>query len=332
MNTTFNIHRFWNFLRWDFIQNYRSYITLTLGVFIALIAIYFFDSRMALVSTSYTSYNEDSMSDTVRDSFMAGYDAGRNMGLNGFGMVDDETSNSTTEEDVEAASPSSEPVEVLSQPEEPSMYTEWAEMVMTIVVVLYGARVFKQMRRKEGTIAFLMQPASRLEKFVGRTLTVLVMSLVCCLLAIVLADVVFLLISLAMPSISFSPVIVELFKAIFGMSDSVEHQFAIIRAIGETRLGLFNYVFTAAIFSTYIFGGTIFKRRPMFITSLINCIVGIILIILAVNTLLHNVRAIQESSIGIGEFTTIVTIILAFICVINIYLAYVFFCRKQIIS
>lgn len=326
MNTTFNIHRFWNFLRWDFIQNYRSYVTLTLGVFIALIAIYFFNSRIELIDTSHTSYNEDSMSETMRDSFMAGYNAGRNMASNEFGMATDETSSSDTE------TPSLVVVEELSQPQGPSMYTMWTEMVITIVVVLYGARVFKQMRRKEGAIAFLMQPASRLEKFIGRTLTVLVVSLVCCLLAVVLADIVFWLISLLIPSISFSPVIVELFRIIFGTTESVGTQFTIIRVIGESRWELFNYILTAAIFSTYILGGTIFNKRPMFITSLINCVVGIILIILAVNTLVSNVHTIQESNIGIGEIVTMLTIILAVICVINIYLAYVFFCRKQIIN
>lgn len=326
MNATFNIHRFWNFLRWDFIQNYRSYVTLTLGVFIALIAIYFFNSRIELIDTSHTSYNEDSMSETMRDSFMAGYNAGRNMASNEFGMATDETSSSDTE------TPSLVVVEELSQPQGPSMYTMWTEMVITIVVVLYGARVFKQMRRKEGAIAFLMQPASRLEKFIGRTLTVLVMSLVCCLLAVVLADIVFWLISLLIPSISFSPVIVELFRIIFGTTESVGTQFTIIRVIGESRWELFNYILTAAIFSTYILGGTIFNKRPMFITSLINCVVGIILIILAVNTLVSNVHTIQESNIGIGEIVTMLTIILAVICVINIYLAYVFFCRKQIIN
>lgn len=326
MNTTFNIHRFWNFLRWDFIQNYRSYVTLTLGVFIALIAIYFFNSRIELIDTSHTSYNEDSMSETMRDSFMAGYNAGRNMASNEFGMATDETSSSDTE------TPSLVVVEELSQPQGPSMYTMWTEMVITIVVVLYGARVFKQMRRKEGAIAFLMQPASRLEKFIGRTLTVLVMSLVCCLLAVVLADIVFWLISLLIPSISFSPVIVELFRIIFGTTESVGTQFTIIRVIGESRWELFNYILTAAIFSTYILGGTIFNKRPMFITSLINCVVGIILIVLAVNKLVSNVHTIQESNIGIGEIVTMLTIVLAVICVINIYLAYVFFCRKQIIN
>lgn len=326
MNTTFNIHRFWNFLRWDFIQNYRSYVTLTLGVFIALIAIYFFNSRMELVDTSYTSHNEDSMSETMRDSFVAGYNAGRNMASNEFGMAVGEISSSDTE------TPSPEVVEELSQPQGPSMYAVWAEMVITIVVVLYGARVFKQMRRKEGAIAFLMQPASRLEKFIGRTLTVLVMSLVCCLLAVVLADIVFWLISLLIPSISFSPVIVELFRIIFGMTESVGTQFTIIHVIGESRWELFNYILTAAIFSTYILGGTIFNKRPMFITSLINCVVGIILIILSVNALVSNAHTIIESNIGIGEIVTTLTIVLAVICVINIYLAYVFFCRKQIIN
>lgn len=321
MNTTFNIHRFWYFLRWDFIQNYRSYFTLTLGVCIALIAIYFFNSRMEIATTSFTSYDESSMTGTMQNSFVAGYNAGRSMTLDEFMMPVDETA--------EADTPTPRGTEDISQPSEPSMYVAWAVMVLTTVVILSGARVFKQMRRKEGAIAFLMQPASRLEKFIGRTLTILVMSLGCCLLAIILADIVFGLISLITPNISFSPVAPELF---FGTSESSDNHLDIVNEIGKTRIELFYYVLVATIFSTYIFGGTLFVRHPAVTTSVINCVVGIILITIAANTLLVNMRAIYEGDINIKGITTVVTIILAAICVINFCLAYIFFCRKQIIN
>lgn len=320
MNTTFNIRRFWNYLCWDFIQNYRSYATLTLGVCIALIAIYFFNSRMEIVTTSFVSYDESSMTGTMQNSFVTGYNAGRNMMLDEFMMPADEPADADT--------PSPGVAEDLSQPSEPSMYTAWAVMVITIVVLLSGARVFKQMRRKEGAITFLMQPASRLEKFIGRTLTVLVISFVCCLLAVVLADIIFGLISLLLPGVSFSPVIVELFKA----SEPQDIHFGIISEIGKSRLTLFYYVFVATVFSTYIFGGTLFVRHPAVTTSVINCVVGIILITLAVNTLFVNMHAGYEGDINIRWITTVVTIILAAICVINFCLAYMFFCRKQIIN
>lgn len=238
MNTTFNIHRFLNFLRWDFIQNYKSYVTLTLGVCIALIVIYFCYWRMEIYYYSY----------------------------------------------------------------DPSMYAEWAEVVMTVVVVLYGARVFKQMQRKKGAIVFLMQPASRLEKFIGRTFTVLVMSIGCCLLAVAVADIVFWLISLLRPSTRFSPVFVEMFK------------------VNE------YHILFAAFFSTYIVGGTLFVKHPMIITSLINCIVYTVFMYHAIGRRWFFHMRISD------ETGTAATIILVAICVINLCLAYVLFCRKQIIN
>ena len=328
MNTTFDIHRFWNFLRWDFIQNYRSYITLALGACIVLIALYFFNSRME-VATSFSSasYSGDSMGEEMQNAFVSGYNTGYNLTLNAFGMAEEEASAPD-----DAAMQSPETADATSSPLMPSMYAAWATMVIVIVVTLYGARVFKQMQSRKGAIAFLMQPASRLEKFLGRTLTVLVMSFLCCMVAIVIADIVFLLISLATPSVNFSPVIVELFRATFGINEPTDIQPAFVREIGSARCDLFIYILGATLFSTYIIGGTLFSKRPMFITSLINCVVGVILITSAANILFRDVQLIQEEGINLGGMVTTATIRLAAIFVINIVLAYRFFCRRQIIS
>lgn len=153
--------------------------------------------------------------------------------------------------------------------------------ILGVLAVVWGVYIPAGMQTKAGAIAFLMVPASRLEKYLGRLLSTLVVSIGGGLLATVAADVVHALLSLAFASGHVGSLTLATLQSLFSPPDmhfAVTVRSDSIGALSQEGGGLPAWPTPGAwlalrcavvlfVHSTYALGGLLFRRHALLLTT-----------------------------------------------------------------
>jgi len=145
-------------------------------------------------------------------------------------------------------------------------YLEKVEQAVTIslVVIMFGmlgcaSAIFQNIRDKRPRTTFFMLPASTVEKFLVRFVWSTVVAFVIWMAAFVVADVLRMLASLLIGHEGMTSGIAMLFdfSDLSGLSEGIGYL-----ALFVIANGLFNH-------AVYTLGGTIFRRQPFIVTTLL---------------------------------------------------------------
>lgn len=231
----------------------------------------------------------------------------------------------------------------LSMPEMSEQYGEWYMMQMVgyvrIFVFFYigamAAFLFSNMNTKENRLAFLIQPASNLEKYLVRLLHVTVGSLICVLVALLVADLIQFIFSLFLSRGYHGSVTLHIFDRLFWSGDGESALFDGVDAWFVLAAGIW-------IHSLYLLGGAFFRRRAWLFTT---C-VFLLLVFLFVSTGFSMFMDMSDTYYGVmlidGEepdhreyFTTVATIsalVFHLVTLFNYWASYKLFTRMQVIN
>lgn len=152
--------------------------------------------------------------------------------------------------------------------------------VVLLIVMIYGAgNIFGNMKTKQSRLTFLMLPASGLEKYLARLFDVTVMYFLCFVAAFVAADIIQLVFSFALTKgCHYS---VTLF-ALKGGFITHSHLYSLWSAGGISTVGALDgfamYVMPLLwLHSSYVLGGTFFRRNHLLLTTCVHFAVGLVM-------------------------------------------------------
>ncbi|MBR1447624.1 MAG: hypothetical protein IJ588_02615 [Prevotella sp.] len=186
-------------------------------------------------------------------------------------------------------------------------------VAMFIFFLIAASTLYRDEQKKQQRIAWLMLPASNLEKFLSRWVYLLVFSLVGGLLPFFVAD----LIHMAYLSMTDYPVMAATddFFHFFPQGDSW---------LSVTRV----YAFLVGIHAFYLLGGVFFRKYHFIVTS---ALAVLILIFLAS---CYNMIGLYKYNDGVGYLAIEAGIIvLSILAVVGFsWLAYWLFCRWQVVT
>ena len=182
--------------------------------------------------------------------------------------------------------------------------------------------IFSNLKRKQPRINFFMLPATNLEKYIARFLTVVFLWTLCCIIGFVAADLLQWLVSFLIHPEATGLVMSQI-------SDlNILSTFSIHNYLSKYGLITFNVVLILLFHSFCLLGGTFFRRHSWMLTVVLFIILNI--------TLVANVLA-NDSFINMQLFyPNVLFSILSGICVLfimfNYWASYTIFRRMQIIN
>ena len=190
-------------------------------------------------------------------------------------------------------------------------------MAMFIFFLIAASTLYRGEQKKQQRIAWLMLPASNLEKFLSRWVYLLVFSLVGGLLPFFVAD----LIHMAYLSMADYPVM--------AVTDDFFQFFPHVGHRGDSWLSVTRvYAFQVGIHAFYLLGGVFFRKYHFIVTS---ALAVLILISLAS---CYNMMGLYKYNDGV-EYLAVETgiIVLSVLAVVGFsWLAYRLFCRWQVVT
>lgn len=142
--------------------------------------------------------------------------------------------------------------------------------VFGIYIVLSAAHVFKNISGKQERIAFLVLPATNLEKFIERIFYITIVNTILFLLAFLISDVVQYLFSYAITPGFHQFIVISLFSVDAPLDGLLPNNLAML----ITFVSFFMW-----LHSSYVLGGALFRRSPILFTTCLHAIVGIVLTI-----------------------------------------------------
>lgn len=184
-----------------------------------------------------------------------------------------------------------------------------------------ASHIFSNMSTKQERIAFLMLPATNLEKFVVRWIEYVVFPIVAILLCMLAADLLCAIIRLPF-GFPFK-MVVESTIGLFGSIPSTK----------EWGMPCIIVLTSITSFSIYVLGGTVFRRLPYIMTSIVCGSLGIILLIFFSIFALFFADSIFAV---VSDVSLNVEVIYAFICLTIIFAthwaSYHMFCNSSAIG
>ena len=147
-------------------------------------------------------------------------------------------------------------------------------VIYTVVVTIGGCWIFNNMKTKEQRITFRMLPAGDLEKFVARALYVTVVWWVMAFVAFCAADVFRMLVSLVAGIPVVKCVIPEFASILLGTSEYNSFNVDSMTMAEACSILALAYAWLFWLYSFYILGGALFRRRQFVFTTLAHFIIG----------------------------------------------------------
>jgi hypothetical protein len=208
--------------------------------------------------------------------------------------------------------------------------------VLVVFLFLTPSWILSNMKDRKSSLDYLMLPATNLEKFLARIVTVTVFYTLCLIAAQIAADLIQWVISLFRYPISQTGLIsINLlenhsihFCEITNGADSYG------RGVSYVILGnLMVLTWMVWMHSVYTLGGTVFRKRAWIITSFILLGLGFFITFLVVKIssgiMNWSDNVYEVSTMAIGIIIVIISLLLA---ALNYFLSYKVFCRMQLIN
>jgi len=190
-------------------------------------------------------------------------------------------------------------------------------MAMLIFFLIAASTLFRSEQKKQKRIAWLMLPASNLEKFLSRWVFLLVFSVVGGILPFFIAD----LIHMTYLSTTDYPVM-------FATDDFFSFM-PYIKYPSQTWLSVtMQYMFIIAMHAFYLLGGVFFKKFHFIAVS------AVMVFVLAAVISTANVIGLGSTiyAAGYDTYCTFMIVILTCLAVLFTWLSYWLFCRWQVIT
>ncbi len=156
-------------------------------------------------------------------------------------------------------------------------------LIYIIITVIGGCWLFSNMKTKEQRIMFKMLPATDLEKFIARALYVTVVWWLMAYVAFCLADVFRMLVSLIAGIDVVRSVIPEFTSILIGTSEHTSFTVNSMRADETYAVLALAYAWGFWMYSFYILGGTLLRRRQFVLTTLAHFAIGMVFTPILVN-------------------------------------------------
>ena len=196
-----------------------------------------------------------------------------------------------------------------------SAVSAFSAMAMYIFFLIAASTLYRGEQKKQRRIAWLMLPATNLEKFVSRWVYLLVFSLVGGLLTFFVAD----LLHMAYLSMAGYPVMAS--------TDELFSVLPSVTARGWLRT-LPTYAFLTGIHAIYLLGGVFFKKFH-FIAVSAAVVFGFTSFVALMNMLFEPG---QPASISNNALYIIITVCWTLVTILCTWLAYRLFCRWQVVT
>lgn len=206
------------------------------------------------------------------------------------------------------------------------VFLVWALGTLSVVAI---SHIFSNMGTKQSRLNFLMLPATNLEKYACRWLQHIIMAPIGILLAFVFSDALCALLRIpyGFPFIMGTELIVS------------EASDVLSRNLPDAALMPFILLGPLSLASTFVLGGTIFRRVPFIMTNIaigainlvMSCVMGIVLILLPVEAMFEGVVRLIENS-SETTCTIGVYLLLASWIVFCHWLSFRIFCRSSVIG
>ena len=191
--------------------------------------------------------------------------------------------------------------------------------VVLLIHVVWASYTFAPQKTKQRYINFMMQPSTTLEKYVGRLLSIGIVSLLSGVIAVVVADLLHAVLCLVFVHRPIGSITLYFFDAASDLLDGRSSSPALIMFC----VGAWLY-----LYSTYVLGSALFNRSPMLWTTLVDFAIWIVIVpaVLLINTP-YLLDAILDSVDIPGAMNAVVWTLF----VLNHVLAYLIFKRRQVI-
>jgi len=196
--------------------------------------------------------------------------------------------------------------------------------VMVIFVMICGCWIFSNMKTKQQRIMYKMLPASYLEKFLVRYLYIFILWTVGIFVAFCLADVTRILIC-EIAGIDWIESSVPLL-----FHHLVEAEVVNIGNVEMPSVVVLGNVWLLWMHSTYVLGGTFFRRRQFVFTSLVHFVLGMLLLWL-ISGLSDNVDK-ESFALSLESVAYALSVLLVALTVFNYWLSFHLFKRMQVIN
>lgn len=220
--------------------------------------------------------------------------------------------------------------EVFTQQIVTDLIQSCGKVIITIAVIalfVLAANIFKNMRSKLQREAFLMLPASNIEKYLSRFFCMTIGGIAMMFVATVISDAVIFIFNLMFASGCYSSLTAASLKALFGDSmNCVVVNGDTLRGVADSNIATWIlFIFTHSFFTL---GGSFFNRHPIVLTFSIGFIAGGFLMFGAFEGCsMINPAYCNSSSV----FSTIFLVMLLILTVFNYWASYKLFTRMQII-
>lgn len=193
------------------------------------------------------------------------------------------------------------------------------------------SNVMEPMSAKAKRIAFLMVPATSLEKYLWRLIYVTVGFAVSFAVALLATDVTYLLLNSIFGE--------EEYRSLAGFAIGVYLNWNSLALDGSWLLTSWTYVFTAWGYSLFVVGGTVWRRRAFVKT--VGCILLAFLLLLtavqwvpvsAEHSFYEWVHTVMADEGKVTVAVSLLTIVFFLFTVLNLWLGYRLFRRSQIVG
>jgi hypothetical protein len=212
-------------------------------------------------------------------------------------------------------------------------------IIYTWVAMGLSALVLSNMKTKEQRINFLMVPATRIEKYLSRVLLLVVAPLFVLILVVLVADILHMFLSLFMgvPGVTdhwIFPAFLHRFS--FSTLEYSALQYPVLA-------GLLSYMMFFWTQSLFVLGGCVFNKSPLLKTLGVLLLLFIAMGILGSSIALHHIEFFHDLYFHFDEWQgahkwfsldlafSLASVLLFWFTVLNYWLGYRLFSRKQII-
>lgn len=214
-------------------------------------------------------------------------------------------------------------------------------VIIGVLAVVWGVYIPAQLKTKTGGIAFLMVPASRLEKYLGRLLATLAVSLVGGLLATLAADAVHALLSLALADGHVGSLT---WATLRSLCSSIDVAFSVSTAGFDAggELGAMGgvewpplcawlslgYAVVLFLHASYVLGGLLFNRNALLLTTVCHFVLWCVVVpmLLAMCALRMEVGAW-----GLGAWVWLLVVLFVLLALGCHLLAFRLLSRRQVV-
>lgn len=148
--------------------------------------------------------------------------------------------------------------------------------IYIIITVIGGCWLFNNMKTKEQRIMFKMLPATDLEKFIARALYVTVVWWIMAFAAFCVADLFRMLISLIAGIDVVKCLIPEFTSILLGTSEYNHFNASGMTPAEAYALRALAYAWIFWLYSFYILGGALLRRRQFVLTTLAHFVLGMV--------------------------------------------------------